>query len=95
MSETIFNHPILFHCFASYLKDSQVVCSLKDIFSDVIELKNKEKHTLKNKKEIEKYLDETLEVCCFFYLLIIINWTSFYVYFLRSMFQQLKFNVIF
>ncbi|GBM88217.1 hypothetical protein AVEN_225768-1 [Araneus ventricosus] len=42
-------------------EDSQVMCSLKDIFSDVLELKSKEKHTLKNKKELEKYLDEKLE----------------------------------
>ncbi|CAL1300454.1 unnamed protein product [Larinioides sclopetarius] len=42
-------------------EDSKVMCSLKDIFSDVLELKSKEKHSLKNKKELEKYLDEKLE----------------------------------
>ncbi|KAF8797140.1 Protein disabled like protein [Argiope bruennichi] len=42
-------------------EDSQVICSLKDIFIDVVELKNKEKHSLKNKKELEKYLDKKLE----------------------------------
>ncbi|GFR31258.1 hexokinase_2 domain-containing protein [Trichonephila clavata] len=42
-------------------EDSKVVCTLKDIFYDVVELKNKEKHTLKNTKELEKYSNEELE----------------------------------
>ncbi|GFU13600.1 hexokinase_2 domain-containing protein [Nephila pilipes] len=42
-------------------EDSQVICTLKDIFNDIVELKNKEKHTLKNKKELEKYIDVQLE----------------------------------
>ncbi|GFY52951.1 hexokinase_2 domain-containing protein [Trichonephila inaurata madagascariensis] len=42
-------------------EDSKVICTLKDIFYDIVELKNKEKHTLKNTKELEKYFNEELE----------------------------------
>ncbi|KAG8194525.1 hypothetical protein JTE90_013274 [Oedothorax gibbosus] len=42
-------------------EDSQVVCSLKDIFQDIVKLKNKEKHALQNRQQLDKYRDHDLE----------------------------------
>ncbi|GIY24047.1 hypothetical protein CEXT_580361 [Caerostris extrusa] len=42
-------------------EDCQIICSLKDIFNDVLELKKREKLTLKNEKELKKYKDKELE----------------------------------
>ncbi|GIY51184.1 hexokinase_2 domain-containing protein [Caerostris darwini] len=42
-------------------EDCQIICSLKDIFNDVLELKKREKLTLENEKELEKYKDKELE----------------------------------